>query len=604
MEPNYGFFEEGKLGDLKDLQLWKRILSYAWPQRWRVVLAILLALTVIATGLALPHLTRVAIDSFIMVQTLSRADRLAGIQHLTVLFLLMVVVGFVANFFQVTVLEWASQNIMHRLRQHLFTHLLGQELAFFNRTPTGRLVTRLSNDIQNMNEMFTSVVVTLFNDGVQFVAILVILWFMNWRLALLMMALIPLIVINLLLFSRLAREAFRAIRTRLAGINAFLQESLSGMALIQHFRREGDSVVRFSGENEAYTRENLRQIRIFAVFVPFIEVLSAVAIALIIWYGGGEVLSERMTFGELAAFISYMRLFFRPIREISEKYSIVQSAMASAERIFQLLDQEPGIKGGRVQGGRIEGEISFSEIHFSYQGSERVLTDFNLTIKAGETIAIVGATGSGKSTIVNLLERLYDPDQGRITLDGRDLREFELGWLRRRIGLVIQDLLLIPGTLRDNICFGEEVTAEVLGEVLAKAQLTEVCRLLPAGIETVIGEGGYELSTGQKQLLALARVLIRDPRVLILDEATANIDSMTEMLVERAMRATVRDRTSILIAHRLSTIRDADRIIVLDHGRIAEQGNYQELLRNGGPFRTLVEQQRLKGGGVAAQTAI
>ncbi len=595
MQPNFGFFEEEKLGDLKDLQLWRRILRYGWPQRHGLILAVFLALTVIATSLALPHLTRIAIDRFIMDQELSRAARLHGLRHLGSTFLWMVVISFMANFFQVTVLEWSSQHIMHRLRQHLFSHLLRLDLVFFNNTPTGKLVTRLTNDIQNMNEMFTSVIVTLFNDGVQFVAILIILWFMNWRLALMMVALVPLIILNLLLFSRLARDAFRAIRTRLAGINSFLQEALSGMALIQHFRREVDTVANFRQQNEAYTRENLRQIRIFALFVPFIEVLSAVAIALIIWYGGGEVLRQHMTFGELAAFISYMRLFFKPIREISEKYSIVQSAMASAERIFQLLDREPAILGGEVRQDRMAGAITFSDIHFAYQRNEPILAGFSLAIRAGETVAIVGATGSGKSTIINLLLRLYAPDRGRITVDGRDLSEFDLGWLRRQIGLVIQDLLLIPGTLRDNICFGEKVSEEALAEVLAKAQLTEVCRLLPEGIETVIGEGGYELSTGQKQLLALARVLVRDPRVLILDEATANIDSMTEMLVERAMRATITNRTSILIAHRLSTIRDCDRIICLDHGRIAEQGSYQELLAQGGLFRTLVEQQRLQG---------
>jgi ATP-binding cassette subfamily B multidrug efflux pump len=596
MERSYGFFEEDKLGDLKDLQLWRRILVYAWPQKKGILLAIFLSLTVIGTGLALPHLTRIAIDRFIIGHGLGRAVRLAGLKQMTSIFLLMVVLGFVANFFQVTVLEWSAQNIMHRLRQHLFSHLMGQDLAFFNTTPTGKLVTRLSNDIQNMNEMFTSVIVTLFNDGVQFVAILVILCTMNWRLGLLMLALVPLIILNLVVFSRLARDAFRAIRTRLAVINSFLQESLAGISLIQHFLREEDAEQKFRQENQAYTRENLRQIRLFALFVPFIEVLSAVAIALIIWYGGGEVLRQRMTFGELAAFISYMRLFFRPIREISEKFSIVQSAMASAERIFELLDREPAIHGGSQGNGRLKGEVAFSDIHFSYNPTEPILTGLNLAIRAGETIAIVGATGSGKSTIINLLERLYDPESGRITLDGRDLKEFDLDWLRKEIGLVIQDVLLIPGTLRDNICFGEEVSDDLLAEVLAKAQLTEVARLLPEGIETVIGEGAYELSTGQKQLLALARVLIRDPRILILDEATANIDSMTEMLVERAMRATISNRTSILIAHRLSTIRDAERIIVLDHGRIAEEGSYQELLTRDGLFHTLVEQQRLKAG--------
>ncbi|MDD5758419.1 MAG: ABC transporter ATP-binding protein [Desulfobulbaceae bacterium] len=594
MQHNYGFFEEETLGDVKDAQLWRRILRYGRPHKRNIAFAIFLALTVIATGLALPHLTKVAIDQYITNDALARSERLLGLSHLTMTFLLMVVVGFVANFLQVTLLEWTSQNIMHDLRQRLFAKLLQQEMAFFNMTPTGKLVTRLSNDIQNMNEMFTSVIVTLFNDGVQFLAILVILCSINLRLALMMMALIPFIIINLIVFSRLARDAFRAIRTQLAMINSFLQESLAGISLIQHFLREDDAVLKFKRENQEYMRKNLRQIKLFSVFLPFIEILNSTAIALIIWYGGGQVLRAQMSFGELAAFIAYMRLFFKPMKEISEKYSIVQSAMASAERIFQLLDRDPAIPGGQRKNGAISGQISFTDIYFSYKEPEPVLAGLDLTIAAGETVAIVGTTGSGKTTIINLLERLYEPSRGRISLDGHDLRGFDLLWLRQQIGLVIQDVLLIPGSLRDNICFGAEVSEDRLREILVKAQLTEVVRQLPQGILTLIGEGGYELSTGQKQLLALARVLVRDPMILILDEATANIDSMTEMLVEKALRATVRSRTSILIAHRLSTIRGADRIIVLDRGRIAEEGTYQQLFDRGGLFRTLVEQQRLQ----------
>lgn len=594
MEHNFGFFEEDTLGELHDRHLWRRMFSYIRPQAKGMIIAILLALIVIATGLVLPHLVRIAIDRFIMDDSITRTARLVGLQQMTAIFIVMVIMGFIASFFQTTILEWTSQNIMHRVRQHLFSHLLKQELAFFNKTPTGKLVTRLSNDIQNMNEMFTSVIVTLFNDGVQFVAILVILMTVNWRLALMMLALVPLIILNLVVFSRMARKVFRAIRTQLAIINSFLQESLAGVALIRHFLREDDAVARFRQENQDYTQKNLQQIKIFAIFVPFIEVLSAVAIALIIWYGGGQVLKLHMTFGDLTAFIFYMRLFFKPVREISEKYSIIQSAMASAERIFELLDRAPAITDGNERGVSLQGEICFSEVHFAYQEPEWILAGFNLNIQAGETIAIVGATGSGKTTIINLLERLYSPQHGTISIDGNMLHDFDLRWLRQQIGMVIQDVLLIPGSLRENICLGEAISDEALGTILAKAQLTEVASRLPAGIDTVIGEGGWEFSTGQKQLLALARVLVRDPRILILDEATANIDSMTEMLVERAVRATIRSRTSILIAHRLSTIRDADRIVVLDQGRIAEQGSYQELMRQGGIFRDLVAQQQLK----------
>ncbi len=593
MQPNFGFFEEDSLGEVRDAQLWRRLMRYAAPHALGIALAIALSLTVIGAGLALPYLTRIAIDRYIVGNTLGRAARLAGLSHLAFAFLLLAGLGFAANFLQVTLLEWLGQNIMHRLRQRLFVHLLQQELAFFNANPAGKLVTRLTNDIQNMNEMFTSVVVTLFNDGVQFVAILGILAAMNWRLALLMAALTPLIAANLTIFSRLARDAFRAIRTRLAGLNAFLQESLSGMGLIQHFRREADTLASFQTQNDDYLAKNLRQIRLFSIFVPLVEVLSATAIALIIWYGGGLVLRRELSLGELAAFISYMRLFFRPVREMSEKFSIVQSAMASAERIFQLLDRPPALTGGSLRLPRLLGQVEMRAVDFAYSEKEPVLKGLNLDIRAGETVAIVGPTGAGKSTIVNLIERLYDPHQGLIALDGHPLAEFDLAWLRGEIGLVLQEVLLVPGTLKDNICLGETIPEERLAEVVAKAQLREVAKRLPQGLDTAIGEGGHELSTGQKQLLALARVLLKNPGLLILDEATANIDSLTEALVERAIRATARGRTSILIAHRLSTIRDADRIVVLQEGRLIEEGNYQELIERGGVFARLVERQRL-----------
>ncbi len=593
MQPNFGFFEEDSLGEVRDARLWRRIMHYAAPHTLGIALAIVLSLTVIGAGLALPYLTRIAIDRYIVGNTLGRAARLAGLSHLTLAFLLLAGLGFAANFLQVTLLEWLGQNIMHRLRQRLFVHLLQQELAFFNANPAGKLVTRLTNDIQNMNEMFTSVVVTLFNDGVQFVAILGILAAMNWRLALLMAALTPLIAINLTVFSRLARNAFRAIRTRLAGLNAFLQESLSGMGLIQHFRREADTLASFQTQNDDYLAKNLRQIRLFSIFVPLVEVLSSTAIALIIWYGGGLVLRRELSLGELAAFISYMRLFFRPVREMSEKFSIIQSAMASAERIFQLLDLAPALTGGELRLPRLAGQVEMRGVDFAYSEKEPVLKGLNLNIQAGETVAIVGPTGAGKSTIVNLIERLYDPNQGLITLDGHPLAEFDLAWLRGQIGLVMQEVLLVPGTLKDNLCLGETIPEERLAEVVAKAQLREVAKRLPQGLDTTIGEGGHELSTGQKQLLALARVLLKNPGLLILDEATANIDSLTEALVERAIRATARGRTSILIVHRLSTIRDADRIVVLRDGRLIEEGNYQELVERGGVFARLVERQRL-----------
>lgn len=595
MQHSYGFFEEDQLANFGDAALWRRILRYVRPHRGGVVLAILLSMAVIVTNLALPYLIRLAVDNYIMAGQLAADERIKGLARLASLFIALVVAGFTANFFQVIVLEWAGQNIMHRLRQQLFSHLLNLDLTFFNNNPVGKLVTRLTNDIQNMHEMFTSVIITLFNDILQLTGILVILYLMNWRLAILMSLLLPLVVLHSLVFSHMARDAFRKIRTQLAIINSFLQETLAGISLIQHFLRERDTEEKFKKQTILYRQKTLHQIKIFGIFLPLIEIISAMAIAMIIWSGGKDVLAGRTTIGELAAFLSYMRLFFKPIREVSQKYSIVQSAMASAERIFQLLDRGPALKASaRTQQPVITGQITFQNVHFSYNAHESVIKNLNLDIAPGEALAIVGPTGSGKTSIINLLERLYDPDSGLISIDGHRLQDFDIDWLRRQIGLVMQDVFLMPGTFRDNLAFGEEIDDKRLADILQRSQLTEVVKRLPQGLDTIIGEGGYELAAGQKQLLSLGRVMVRDPKILVLDEATANIDSITEGLLEQAIAETLSNRTSIVIAHRLSTIRNARRIVVLEQGVITEQGSYEELLAKGGLFAKLVRLQRLK----------
>jgi len=593
MRYSYGFFEEDQLANFGDAALWRRISRYVWPQRRGVALAILLSFAVIGTNLALPYLIRLAIDNFISAQQLPPAQRISGLGSLAALFIFLVISGFAANFFQVTVLERTGQNIMHRLRQQLFRHLTSLDLKFLNNTPAGKLVTRLTNDIQNMHEMFTSVAITIFNDILQLIGILVILYLMNWRLAALMSLLIPLVILHSVTFSRLARDAFRKIRTQLAIINSFLQETLGGMSLIQHFLREHDTEEKFKFQNQLYQQQTLFQIKIFGFFLPLLELISSLAIAMIIWFGGKEVLAGRTTIGEMAAFLSYMRLFFKPLREISQKYSIIQSAMASAERIFQLLDRQSALaKAGQKQ-PKIRGDIKFKDVNFSYNDNEKIIRNLNLHIKPGESLAIVGPTGSGKTSIINLLARLYDPNSGQISIDEIKLPDFDLNWLRRQIGLVMQDIFLISGTFKENLVFGEEISAEKITDILQKSQLTEVVKNLPDGVNTIIGEGGYELSAGQKQLLALGRVMVRNPALLILDEATANIDSITEQLLERAISVSLSKRTSIIIAHRLSTIRHARQILVLENGVITEQGSYDDLLAANGLFSRLVHLQQI-----------
>ena len=590
MRDNYGYFEEDQLGKFGDLSLWRRIIFLGRPYWLGALLAVLLSFIVVGCGLSLPYLIRLAVDDFILKTGLAAALRIEGLKRLALAFCALMVFEFAGNFIQVLILEWTGQRIMHRMRQMMFVHLLHLDLKFFHRNPAGRLVTRLTNDIQNMHEMFTSVIVTLFNDGAKLLGILGILSWMNWRLTLCICLLLPLMVGNTVWFSRLARDAFRQIRTHLAQINSFLQESLSGVALIQLFRREESSQAQFSRLNQAFFAKALYQIRVFALFLPINELMNAISVSTILWYGGSQIMAGKMSIGMLVAFLSYMRLFFQPLRELSQKYSIVQSALASAERIFQLLDTHETLPLAatplRPVSGK--GEIEFREVCFGYEAGHPVLDHFSLRIPSGQTLAIVGATGSGKTTIINLLERFYDPDAGAILLDGIDLRALDQNWLRGQVGLVMQDVLIMPGSIRDNILLDGEKTDEALWEILEKAQLAHFVRQLPEGLATKVGEGGADLSAGQRQLLAFARILAREPRILVLDEATASVDPESEMLTERAIGATFAGRTNIVIAHRLSTIRRADYILVMAEGRIIEQGTHAELAVANGAYRRLL----------------
>jgi len=589
MRYGYGYFEEDKLGEVADINLWRRIMGYTRHYWQGVAAAVLLSIAVIGSSLLLPYLVRLGVDNYIINVQLPVSARLSGLATLAVIFGLAVMVGFAANYFQVTVLEWTGQNIMHRLRQHLYSHLMRLDLTFFHAHPSGKLVTRLTNDIQNMHEMFTSVIVTLFNDTIQIIGILILLYWLNWRLALLMTLLLPVILVATFIFSKLARNVFREIRTSLARINAYLQEAVSGISLIQLFQREKDTEQNFVGLNQNYFQSAMHQIKIFGIFMPMLEVISSTATALIIWYGGVLILKGEMTIGILVAFLSYMRLFFQPLRELSQKYSIVQSAMASAERIFQLLDtgSDMAVATSPLAPQSVKGSLAFRNVTFGYEPDRPVIHELSLHVAPGETVAIVGATGSGKTTLVNLLERMYDPNNGKILLDGHDLRDLDPLWLRNVVGLVMQEIYLVPGTIRENILLDREMTEGALADTLEQAQLTGLISRLPKGVNTMIGEGNLELSSGQRQLLALARIMARNPDILVLDEATANIDSETEILVERAIAATLAGRTSIVIAHRLSTIRRADRILVMDAGMIVEEGTHAQLMAKRGFYHRL-----------------
>jgi ATP-binding cassette, subfamily B, multidrug efflux pump len=605
MKHDHGYFEGDHIGQLGDIKIWRRLLDFVIPQwRW-VALAVVLSTIITATSLALPRLIQVGIDQYIVNSALGAEERLSGLSSLAMVFLVVILIGFVANFFQVVALEWAGQNIMHAVRKRLFAHVIELNLSFFHAHPVGRLVTRLTNDIQNMYEMFTSVIITLFNDGVRLVGIAAILCWMNWRLTLILGMALPFMLLLTYWFGRLSRDVFREIRTHLAGINAFIQEAVSGVSIIQLFLREKDTHRKFADLNKEFYRLTFRQIKIFGIFIPLIEVMSSLSVALIIWYGGGEIIRGHMTLGILTAFISYMRLFFQPIRELSQKYSIVQSAMASAERIFLLMETKDFLPASSnpVVPSRFEGSIAFENVNFAYEPDRPVIEDLSFKVRPGETLAIVGATGSGKTTLINLLERFYDPTTGEIRLDGVDLRSYDLRWLRDQIGLVMQDVFIVPGTMKDNILLDRNLPPEDVDETVHLSQLSVLVADLPHGLQTRIGEGGMDLSAGQKQLLAFARVLVRDPKILVLDEATANVDSETEMLVEQAIQAALANRTSIVIAHRLSTIRRADRILVMDHGRIVEHGTHESLMSRRGLYHHLQTLQNGANHEIAPMTA-
>lgn len=587
---DFGYVEEGWSGSLKERHIWRRIIGYSSRHVLKCILAVLLSLLVTAATLALPRLMQIGIDSYITVPELPLDSRFEGLLLIVLLYGGMVAIVFLAGFLQVVVLERIGQSIMQTIRCDLFSHLLELDLSFFNRHAVGRLVTRLTNDIQNMYEMFTSVMVTLFNDFLKLIGILVILFLMNFRLALLMSLFVPASILITIVFSRFAREKFRAIRRQLARLNGFLQESISGLTIIQLFERQQASYHKYEELSEEYLNRTLAQIKLFGMFMPLTELMSSVAVALIIWYGGGEIIRQELTLGELVAFLSYMRLFFQPMRELSQKYSIVQSALASAERIFDLLDIRAEIRPPALPATplKVRGAIVFDRVSFGYDRDDPVLQDVSLTINPGETVAVVGSTGAGKSTLINLLLRFYDPQQGRILLDGVDLGEYDPHDLRTTVGVIMQDVFILPDTLLANIVLdtGED-RARVI-EIIENTGMDDFVAGLPNGLDTLIGEGHQELSAGEKQLLSFARVLCRNPVVLVLDEATASIDTATENILELAIAASFENRTSLVIAHRLSTIRRADRIVVMDRGKIREQGTHDELMARQGLYSALV----------------
>jgi ATP-binding cassette subfamily B protein len=578
--------EEEVLGKSYDARLMRRLLGYLRPYRPQVAGALAAIIGGAALQLGQPYLLKVAIDRYI-----AQHD-LAGLNLIAVGFLGILVGSFVLEYIQTYVLQYVGQRIMYDMRMQIYGHLQRVDVQYYDRNPVGRLMTRVTTDVDVLNDLFASGVITVFGDVFALAGIMGALLVMNWRLALVTFSVLPIIVFITQWFRRNVRESYRTVRTWIAKINAFLQENISGMSTVQLFRREAENFRRFDAIDRGHRDANIESVFYYAVFYPAIEVTSSIAIALIIWYGGGLVIASALTLGSLVAFIQYSQRFFRPISDISEKFNLLQSAMASSERIFKLLDTEVKIRDGEVQAaGRAPvGHLVFDHVWFAYNGEEYVLRDVSFEVRPGQRVGVVGATGAGKSALINLLMRFYDVSRGRILIDGVDIREMRIADVRSRFGLVLQDVQLFSGTIASNIRLGSaDISDDDVRRAAAAVHADAFIDRLPAGLSSPVGERGASLSVGQKQLLSFARALAFNPRVLILDEATSSVDTETELLIRDALTVLMAGRTTIAVAHRLSTIQDMDAILVFHKGELREAGAHQQLLATRGIYYRLYQ---------------
>ena len=619
--------EEEVLGKAYDSRLMRRIMTYLRPYSWQVSVALFSIILKAGADVLGPYLTKVAVDRYLVKVPAIRSPfdsflsskPLTGIAQIAAVYMLLLGLSFLFDFLQTYFMQWTGQMAMFDLRKELFRHLQRMHIGFYDKNPVGRLVTRITSDVDALNDMFTSGVVSIFEDIFVLAGIVGIMLHMDWKLALITFAVLPLIGIATKIFRDNVRASYRRIRVAIARINAYLQEHVSGMVVLQLFNREQRAFEEFSKVNEVHMEAFKDAIWAHAVYYPIVEILSAIAIACVIWFGGHDVIAGVATLGVLVAFIQYAQRFFRPIQDLSEKYNILQSAMAASERIFKMLDAPVEITSPAVskepQG---PGRIEFDHVWFTYGSSndhgaagdspagragspvptpanrepDWILRDVSFTIEPGETVAIVGHTGAGKTTIISLLMRFYDVQKGAIKIDGIDIKQMDLTALRRRFGVVLQDPFLFTGTVESNIRLGTEwIGQEDVEKAAEEVNLADFIRTLPNGFKEEVRERGSTLSTGQKQLISFARALAHAPKILVLDEATSSVDTETEFRVRDALQRMVEGRTSVIIAHRLSTIQRANKIIVIHKGQLREIGSHQELLAKRGIYYKLYQLQ-------------
>ncbi len=582
------FYSDEIVGKAYDARLMKRLIKYLSPYKGLVAVSFIMLFIISGLELVGPYLTKVAIDIHI------KNKNLAGLSRIAFIFLGVLILSFIMKYIQIYIMQYIGQRIMFDLRVKIFSRLQKMDMSFFDKNPVGRLMTRVMGDVEVLNELFAAGIVTIFGDVFTLLGIAIVMFILNWKLALVTLSVIPLLFYATIYFRKKARTSFRKIRKRIARINAFMQENMGGMAIIQLFRQERKKFHQFDGLNKDHFQAWIETIFYFAIFFPAVEIISSLAISLIIWYGGGKVLQQTLTIGALVAFIQYAQRFFYPIRDLSEKYNILQSAMAASERIFKLLDTPDVIKSPirPVYLKDLKGEIEFNNVWFSYNEDEWVLKDISFKVKPGEKVAIVGATGAGKTSIINLLGRFYEIKKGTICIDGIDIKKIDLSFLRKNIGVVLQDVFIFSGSIEDNIRLGEKgIDHKQVEQAAQFVNAHKFIQVLDQDYTTEVRERGSLLSTGQRQLLAFARVLAFNPCIFVLDEATSNIDTETEILIQQALKKVMKGRTSLIIAHRLSTIKDVDRIIVLHKGKIREEGTHQQLLKQKGIYYRLYQLQ-------------
>jgi ATP-binding cassette subfamily B multidrug efflux pump len=574
-----------------DSKLMKRLLMFA-AKYWRLfALAVVLLILSTLVDLARPYLMGITIDQFI------KKNDVQSLNRMGIYFIALVVAGFVFNLLQIYVLSYVGQTIIYNIRQLLFTHLQKMPLSYFDKNPIGRLVTRVTNDTETLNDMYTNVLVTLLKDFAILFGTLIIMFKLNVKLTLVILSIMPFVVLLTVVFRKRIRKVYRNIRVTLAKINSAISENISGMRIIQMFSREKQNFDKFNETGKEYYKAAMSEVVTFGLFRPVIEMLASFAIALLVWFGGVDVLEGALTFGVLYAFVNYIGLFFQPINDLAEKYNILQSSMAASERIFMILDSEPEEDSGKRCLGLNEakGDIEFKNVWFAYNENDWVLRDVSFKVPAGRTVAIVGATGAGKTSIISLLSRFYEIQKGEILIDGINAQDLCKNDLRRSIGVVLQDVFLFSGKLKDNIRLNEEgISDEKIEEAARYVNADGFITRLPSGYNEEVMERGSTFSSGQRQLLAFARALAFDPAILVLDEATSNIDTETELLIQDALTKLTKNRTTIVIAHRLSTIQHADNIIVLHKGKVRESGNHQELLAKRGMYYSLYQLQYQK----------